>query len=298
MIISTTTVHATGTPVEICYDLPTPQAGEDVHLCQCCSSDSCCSCQATQFWGPITVDPTPTVESCNAYCQAVCSPATDAWSSECTMFNDCTTIIKDFKDQQNAGARGITSDCFPAEAQVILEGGAAKRMDELEIGDNVQSGPNTFSRIVAFTHRDKSALDTQYISAITASGQYFTASRGHYISVASSDAKMIAMHKLSPGDFILNTLGLKEEVTSVQPARSTGALNPQTSSGYIVVDGVQFSCYTEAVHPVLAHALLAPVRLMAWLTGYAVDPLGGFLNEKGRVSRFFAFVVPGTTSIQ
>lgn len=48
-----------------------------------------------------------------------------------------------------------------------------------------------------------------------------------------------------------------------------GLYNVHTQDGTVVVDGVRVSCYTEAVHHVKAHGLLAVFRAMfkvGWIT--------------------------------
>jgi hypothetical protein len=61
----------------------------------------------------------------------------------------------------------------------------------------------------------------------------------------------------------------------VELVRGVGLYNPQTLHGDIVVDGVRASTYTEAVDPVFAHAVLAPVRAVYRWFGVEVGGMDG-----------------------
>lgn len=56
--------------------------------------------------------------------------------------------------------------------------------------------------------------------------------------------------------------GRESKVTEVAKVWGVGRYAPHTMGGDIVVNGVLVSTYTTAVHPVLAHVLLAPMRML------------------------------------
>lgn len=61
------------------------------------------------------------------------------------------------------------------------------------------------------------------------------------------------------------------EIRSAVLDRRRGLYNPHTISGTIVVDGIVASCYTTFMNPLLAHSLLAPLRLIFRTFGQGVS---------------------------
>lgn len=47
------------------------------------------------------------------------------------------------------------SFCFAGSSNVVLKNGGTVKMNQLQIGDLVQTGPNTFEPVYSFGHRDK-----------------------------------------------------------------------------------------------------------------------------------------------
>ena len=83
-------------------------------------------------------------------------------------------------------------------------------------------------------------------------------------------------------------LGMKMEsefgevltVWNIKKVWKTGRYAPHTIHGDLVVNGVVVSAYTTEVHPSIAHALLAPVRLFSIITGKK-EPLGAMFYRGG-----------------
>jgi Hint module len=155
--------------------------------------------------------------------------------------------------------KNATSSCFPAAAKVELESGAFKRMDELAIGDRVRVGPTSFSTVFMFTHKLGGAQLREFVNIDTASGHSIKATTGHYIVV---NGGLKAAGQVKAGDVLTLASGESSAVTETSRVLLSGLYNPQTEDGMIVVDGVVSSAYTTAVHPTLAHAVLAPLRIL------------------------------------
>lgn len=68
-------------------------------------------------------------------------------------------------------------------------------------------------------------------------------------------------------------------VRNVRRVVRKGLYNPQTESGVIMVDGIVVSCYTEAIQPIVAHALLSWVRGGGRWCGELVDFVSGGVHE-------------------
>lgn len=154
--------------------------------------------------------------------------------------------------------------CFPADATVVLESGETVSMAELKIGDRVQVAEGRFSPVFMFTH--KMATNPRlFVSITTLSGTVLRVSPGHYIYVNNQLALADTVHL---GDSIELASGNPDVVKHVQYVKSSGLYNPQTVSGDIVVDGIRASTYTKAVEPELAHAVLAPVKILYKVFGW------------------------------
>lgn len=157
--------------------------------------------------------------------------------------------------------------CFPGDATATLESGATIPMAQLATGDSVLVGPNTYSPVFMWTHRDASASPTNAFVQLTTAHHSITLTRGHYLYVSSSATSDADSRLLVAGDVrrgsVLSTVSGPEAVTRARRVGARGLYNPQTVHGDIVVGGVVSSTYTTAVAPQAAHALLAPLR-WAW----------------------------------
>lgn len=168
----------------------------------------------------------------------------------------------EFDDSNDGGS------CFPADATVALSGGGARRMDELKIGDHILVGPGLYSPVFMFTHKVPN-VESNFVRIHYSHSGTISVSSGHYVY---ANGALVPAASIVPGDIL--TLSLPSSsctsppcsttapVTQIERIRSTGLYNPQTVHGDIVVDGVVASTYTTAVEPALAHALLAPLRLL------------------------------------
>lgn len=182
--------------------------------------------------------------------------------------------------------------CFPADATVELEDGTVVTMDKLRIGDRVRVSGGAFSTVFMFTHKD-TAEDAayRYVSVSTASGVSLTLTPGHYLQRA--DGALFAASALRANvDSLLLADGTEDLVVAVSEtvAVGRGLYNPQTMEGTIVVNGVVASTYTTAVHPEVAHILLAPFRAAYGKLGLLTTAF-----EKGADS--LAAIAPSGTAV-
>lgn len=152
-------------------------------------------------------------------------------------------------------------DCFPADATVVLEGGAVVRMSQLRVGDSVLVSQGTYSAVFLFTHADARA-QRNFVQLTTAGGETLELTAGHYLPVRSKG--LVAAHMVAPGDALTLSSGVTSQVVRVATANKIGLYNPQTLHGNIAVNGIVASTFTMAADPGIAQALLSPVR-----AGYA-----------------------------
>lgn len=170
------------------------------------------------------------------------------------------------EDARRKGAEPETSTCFPGDAVVRLSNGGTKRMDELELQDEVETGVNSFSRILTFTHRQANTLH-EFIVLRTRRGKELVATPSHIIYFGNG--RMAAMRQARVGDSVIGDDGKSDEIVQLRRATKKGLFNPQTVDGDIVVNGVKASTYTEALHPNTAHSVLLPLRVVLRYVGWA-----------------------------
>lgn len=155
--------------------------------------------------------------------------------------------------------------CFPGSAAVFLADGNKKALSSVKVGDRVLVGDGSFSRVVAFTHKDMNER-VRFLRLHLTHGFSLRASAGHYVFIGNN-SRLMAMRDVQIGD-VMQTVtkeGFSQwaVVHKIDAIWDQGLFNPQTESGDIVVDGVRASCYTEAIDPLLGHSLLTLVRAVA-----------------------------------
>lgn len=174
------------------------------------------------------------------------------------------------------------STCFPADALVRLESGLMKRMDQVQIGDSVLVAPGVFSEVFMFTHR-LADIKTNFVTLHMSSGSQLSLTSGHLLYV---DGQLLPARKVRTGSALHLADGSMSYVAAVTRAAKSGLYNPQTIHGDIVVNGIITSTYTTAVRPVVAHALLAPLRVLYTSLGWTTTAVeSGGESLLARVAR-------------
>eukprot|EP00168_Porphyra_purpurea_P004958 TRINITY_DN1598_c0_g1_i9.p1 TRINITY_DN1598_c0_g1~~TRINITY_DN1598_c0_g1_i9.p1 ORF type:complete len:378 (-),score=134.73 TRINITY_DN1598_c0_g1_i9:289-1422(-) len=179
--------------------------------------------------------------------------------------------------------------CFPATAAVRLADGSVKAMADVAVGDALHVGGGAHSDVYAWSHRltDRHA---PYVAITTTAGETATSplllSPSHYVYVGGS---LAAASSVRAGDVLADAAGAPLTVASVARVTRRGLYAPHTLHGDLIVNGVRVSSYTRAVHPTVAHALLAPLRA-AYRLGVK-DPAGAWLYA-GRPAGVVAALLP------
>lgn len=159
--------------------------------------------------------------------------------------------------------------CFPAAARVLFRN-ASVRMHHLRLGDHILDPTGTFTPVILFSHAHRTSTHEFLRLSFKNISTTLTLSPAHLIVTPSGLAPATT---LRCGDVIRLTSGVAQ-ISSLSRVRRSGLYNPHTLSGWLVVDGVAVSCYTTAVPPFAAHALLAPVRALYRTGGVpAVRPI-------------------------
>lgn len=182
--------------------------------------------------------------------------------------------------------------CFPSGAKVQLENGSFARMDDLQVGDSVRVGQNEFSKVLLFTHANPD-VRSRFVRITTAEGASVVLSPGHYLPM---NGGLTAAQKVRVGDklsVLKDGREVQSMVTSTSAVSLTGLFNPQTATGKIAVqwdrDAVMASTYTTAVHPVVAHMLLTPLRVLESVVGLTIPGLSRMFTDG---SAFWTALLP------
>lgn len=149
-------------------------------------------------------------------------------------------------------------ECFPSSSRVRLIDGTDVRMDELNAGAHVRVGDGTTSKVFLFTHRQPNVTST-FVRISTASGHCISLTPGHYMHV---NGRLTAAASVRVGDSLDTEYG-SVTVELTERVRLFGLYAPHTVHGDIMVDGIRVSCYSTAVQPNVAQALLSPLRYLA-----------------------------------
>lgn len=147
--------------------------------------------------------------------------------------------------------------CFPPSAVVQLDNGRHISMQHLRIGDRVQTGPGRFSKVFAWTHRSP-RQEATFVRIHTKLPNPLILTGTHFLYL--EDGRLVPAKSVKVGDRLIADDRSRLIVHAVDRVKMKGLYNPQTMDGDIVVDGALVSTYTQAVEPIAAHALLAPIR--------------------------------------
>jgi len=204
------------------------------------------------------------VKADNAEPRESSSPESDAPNGE-------ATDSPEDDDDDDDGDDGV---CFPGDAEVESVDGRPIRMDKLQIGDQIRVQGGTFAPVVFFSHQSAGVAYT-FTRVTVESGAQLVLTGNHLVPLATGPLK--AAKRLVKGDVLMLRDGVSA-VVSTGTVVKQGLYAPHTASGVgtVVVDGIVASEYTTFVHPRLASALLAPLRLAArW--GVGVSGMGKVL---------------------
>nr|XP_057938582.1 indian hedgehog B protein-like [Doryrhamphus excisus] len=193
------------------------------------------------------------------------------------------------KSEHSVAAK--TGGCFPADAQVILEGGVTKHMRDLQLGERVLASSATdghgsllYSPVLSFM--DLQPNTSKIFTIIgTNTGLNITLTAAHLVFVTDcpgglqeESVRTTFASEVQPGQCVLTSQGTETTlavVTSVEEKQSIGLYAPLTQHGSIVVNNVLASCYAAVDDHHLAHWGLAPLRFFYTLMGPAEQQTDG-----------------------
>ena len=228
------------------------------------------------FAGPISISAAASVFF---GCMAVCIKATLAENLGFLVFELVSNCLWDVLGD------AVASVCFPAHASVELEDGRHIRMTELQVGDKVRSGEDSFSEVYFFSHQLPKVMTT-FVQITTHTTHKIEMSPKHFV-VTSKNCNSKTEHMYAQDVEIGMCVLSKEKhgmalsrVIQKSLIRGEGLYNPFTMDGLIVVDGVQASAHSDwflddiaeplgltSVLPFIYQAVLTPARWMYHAVG-------------------------------
>mmetsp|Transcript_10008 Transcript_10008/g.20280 ORF Transcript_10008/g.20280 Transcript_10008/m.20280 type:complete len:274 (+) Transcript_10008:51-872(+) len=154
--------------------------------------------------------------------------------------------------------------CFPGNSTVELLSGKRVQLFDLKLGDYVRVGIETFEPIYFFGHRHPS-IESEFLK-INLGEEMLSVSSNHLVFDHSRLRR--PAEALRPGDMVIHgPTGTLRTVQQISRSKQVGLYAPHTASGELIVDDILVSCFTTAISPTAAHALLAPIRLSFSVAG-------------------------------
>eukprot|EP00039_Didymoeca_costata_P013651 m.211292 g.211292 ORF g.211292 m.211292 type:complete len:445 (+) comp15834_c0_seq1:64-1398(+) len=150
------------------------------------------------------------------------------------------------------------ANCFSGASKIRLQNGKQKQMSDLCVGDFIQDAEGEFVQVFAFLHRDTNQKAT--FKQLETDEGVLTCSSQHYVftNKGAVPASNVALH-----DKIRCASGDMKEVVSIKEVEDTGVYAPLTTSGTLVVNNLQCSCYADyGFSHEVAHGAMFPWRLV------------------------------------
>lgn len=163
--------------------------------------------------------------------------------------------------------------CFRSNSTVRLVNGRTTKMNQLKLGDKVQSmnkdGKIIYSEVAMFLDNKPNKKDVLYFVLRTENPRrelYLTKFHLIYIRRRFSSFWKVQFAKMiQKGDFVKVWSDGKlvaAEVTSISISNERGSIAPLTNEGNIIVDGVLASCYALLEDHELADSIFWPAKLI------------------------------------
>ena len=169
--------------------------------------------------------------------------------------------------------------CFPGDMVTKGVEGNQIPMKDLQVGDYIQDGEASFSRVYTFGHYDKEVKGS-YLQIFSGDDSLALELSPEHMVYAGKGRQAVPAGSLQVGDLLLLERGSFVSITNIQTVRRRGAYAPFTESGKLVVNGVMASSYISLDHGLskskamisdqwLAHVFQAPHRLCTRFGGCA-----------------------------
>lgn len=176
----------------------------------------------------------------------------------------------------SGGSIGNLFDCFPGVATVELASGQSIPLRDLQVGEEIRISSSKTDKVFFFSHRDPDLVSTSYLNITTTANHNLIVSAGHLLRTSDPTMPLVASSRLEPRIHrLIDAEGHPVAIRSIRKVSHpvAGLYNPHTTTGTILVNGIQASCYTTAIHPTLAHAALLIERAARALNLSVLGPV-------------------------
>lgn len=142
--------------------------------------------------------------------------------------------------------------CFSESAVVQVKGKGEVAMKDLNVGDKVLTGKNTFQPVYSFGHHKEDSAETDFVQLYTgdagsSKSEALELTGNHMVFVVDGNGKEITTRsdQVQVGDRLRlgGASGETVAVTQIDTIKKTGLFMPLTPDGTIVVNGVVASNY-------------------------------------------------------
>jgi hypothetical protein len=136
------------------------------------------------------------------------------------------------------------STCFPGTASVCLRSNRGKvELRDLRLGDEVLDSSMKFVKVVGWLHRE-TTFKAEFLEIVHACGT-ITVAPDHLLYCYDAGDYVPAKNVRSLETLFIDGSMVPSKIVSVKKRDISGIFAPLTSSGSLLVDGVNASCYSS-----------------------------------------------------
>jgi hypothetical protein len=195
----------------------------------------------------------------------------------------------------NGGSIGI---CFSGtnQVEVLRDEAVTISMQDLQVGDLVKDGADSYSRVYSFGHYHQDVRSTYLQLFVSTKNAPLEISSDHMVYIAQGgETKAVPAGSVAIGDeLVLKDGEASSAVVKIQSVVRNGAFAPFTESGKLVVSGVLASSFVSmepesgdvimfgikfASHQWLAHVFQTPHRLYCTLLASSCNTNESYTEE-------------------
>ena len=179
----------------------------------------------------------------------------DLEDQEAKLKEDVEEARRDAKKANDAlkKVQNESGGCYPESAFVTDKHGRRRRMDSLEIGEEVQVVNNNeiqFQPVITFIHRQPGLMQ-EFVQITTLKNKVLKITEDHLLFVEKmGEARAIPARGVKIGDavYVRACQSVEsDQVHSISTVFEKGAYAPVTLSGTILVNDVHTSCYFDVL---------------------------------------------------
>ena len=161
-------------------------------------------------------------------------------------------------------------DCHPADSIVRVQHPcdagtcvSPRRMDQLKIGDMVESDHDVFEPIIAFMQRSPDSYG-KYYEFVADNHTTLHISPGHYLY---TNKKLTLPKDVQLGDIV----STGETITNIRYPMKQGHYHAYTWSAKLIVDGIQTSTHTDFIEVCIQDYVGVPSMYIFYKLGFPID---------------------------